>query len=170
LLLLVQTHPPKDYRRHLRTLSACSRSSMLEDGRTGKEPRQTWVPQRYYANSGQQFNDVERTAVSPAPPPSKPVAYGSIETIDSSPSDSLLEASPAEQSQPDYATPHQHRIILPVIKGHGRLVVAHRTVPYWIGMLFVMGAFAWAVLCAIYAYPVLGGHPNDWKFGSGGGR
>lgn len=141
---------------------------MLEDGRTGEKPRQTWVPQPYQANSGKQFNDVERTAVSSGSPPFKPVAYGSIETIDSSRSDSLLEASPAEQSRPDYAT-HQHRIIPPVIKGHGRLFVAHRTVPYWIGALLVMGAFAWAVLCAIYAYPVLGGHPNSWKFGSGDG-
>lgn len=115
------------------------------------------------ANSGLQFDDVERTAVSSessVSPPHKPVVYGSIEAIDFSRNDSLLEVSPAEQLLSGSTLPHQHRIIPPSIRGHGHLIVARRTVPYWIGALFVTGAFTWAVWCAMYAYPVLGGHPN----------
>ncbi|KAF2820137.1 hypothetical protein CC86DRAFT_460116 [Ophiobolus disseminans] len=121
------------------------------------------------------FDDVERTAATSESPPStpfKPVVYGSIEPIGSSPNDSLLGASPvqSERVRPGYTFPHQHRIIPPSISGHGRLIIAHRTIPYWIGALFVVGAFGWAVWCALYVYPLLGGHPNNWKFSTGNGR
>ncbi|KAH7067083.1 hypothetical protein FB567DRAFT_542018 [Paraphoma chrysanthemicola] len=115
-------------------------------------------------------DDVERNAVASEPPPIKAVAYGSIQPIDSSSRNtSLVELSPLELPRPGYTHPHQHRIIPPSIKGHGRLIIAHRTVPYWVGVIFVVGAFSWAVWCALYIYPLLGGHPNDWRIGIGDG-
>jgi hypothetical protein len=115
-----------------------------------------------------QFNDVETDAGSSESPPFKPVVYGSIApTETSSGEDTLIDVSPVERPRPGYTRPHQHRIIPPSIKGHGRLIVAHRTVPYSVGALFVLGAFAWAVWTAIYVYPLLGGRPKDWKFGDG---
>jgi hypothetical protein len=108
-----------------------------------------------------QFNDVERTAATSESPPFKPLVYGSIVPIETtSRDDSLIDISPVERVRPGYTRPHQHRIIPPSIKGHGRLIVAHRTVPYFVGAIFVLGAFAWAVWSAVYAYPLLGGHPN----------
>ncbi|KAF2034504.1 hypothetical protein EK21DRAFT_108118 [Setomelanomma holmii] len=111
------------------------------------------------------FDDIERDAATSESPPLKSVAYGTIEPIGSSPRiDSLVdEVSPVERPRPGYTLLHQHRIIPPSIKGHGRLIVAHRTVPYWIGAFLVIGAVAWAVWCALYIYPLLGGHPNDWR-------
>jgi hypothetical protein len=80
--------------------------------------------------------------------------------------DSGVGASPTMLPRAGYKTPHQHRIIPPSITGHGRLIIAHRTVPYWVGLVFVVGVFFWAVWCAIYLYPLLGGHSNDWKSGN----
>jgi hypothetical protein len=127
------------------------------------------VPQQCVAiaNPSLQFNDdVERNSALSESSPIKSVVYGTIEPVGSS---SGEDNSPVELPRPGYTFPHQHRIIPPSIKGHGRLIIAHRTVPYWIGALLVIGTFAWAVWCAIYLYHVLGGRPYDWKFGSGGG-
>ncbi|OAL05632.1 hypothetical protein IQ06DRAFT_289743 [Phaeosphaeriaceae sp. SRC1lsM3a] len=117
------------------------------------------------------FNDdVERNSALSESSPIKSVVYGTIEPVGSSSGESsLVQNSPVERPRPGYTFPHQHRIIPPSIKGHGRLIVAHRTVPYWVGAVFVVGSVAWAVWCAIYLYHLLGGRPNDWKFGSGEG-
>jgi hypothetical protein len=72
--------------------------------------------------------------------------------------DSGVVVSPVDVSPPKplYAHPHGRRIIPPSIKGHGRLIVAHRTVPYWGGVMIVIGCFAWAVVCAVYISALLG--------------
>ncbi|OAL57169.1 hypothetical protein IQ07DRAFT_582408 [Pyrenochaeta sp. DS3sAY3a] len=98
--------------------------------------------------------------------------YGAIDIESASSSsspriDSSIQVTPIELPRPGYSHPHQHRIIPPSIKGHGRLIIAHRTVPYFVGLIFVIGSFTWAVWCALYLYPVLGGHPNDRKPGFG---
>ncbi|KAF1913487.1 hypothetical protein BDU57DRAFT_520375 [Ampelomyces quisqualis] len=112
--------------------------------------------------SGLFNDDVEHNAATADSPPFKSVVYGSTVPIGGSSSEnSPIEVSPVEQPRPGYSFPHQHRIIPPSIKGHGRLIVAHRTVPYWVGVLFVLGAVAWAVWCALYIYPLLSGHPNN---------
>ncbi|KAF2131864.1 hypothetical protein P153DRAFT_394054 [Dothidotthia symphoricarpi CBS 119687] len=87
-----------------------------------------------------------------------PIAYGSFDPTSAARIDSATE-SPIKQPRPGYKYANSHRIIPPSIKGHGRLIVAHRTVPYWGGILIVLGAFVWAVLCAIFLYPLLSGHP-----------
>ncbi|KAH7381581.1 hypothetical protein BKA66DRAFT_570715 [Pyrenochaeta sp. MPI-SDFR-AT-0127] len=99
-------------------------------------------------------------------PSTRDLEYGTIESSASSDrNDSAVIVSPTEQPQPrpGYSRPHQHRIIPPSIKGHGRLIVAHRTVPYWVGVAIVLGAFAWAVWCALYVYPLFGGHAHNWQ-------
>ncbi|KAH9868163.1 hypothetical protein J1614_007235 [Plenodomus biglobosus] len=87
------------------------------------------------------------------PKPSyRDVEYGSIidaETPDRA--DSGVQVSPVEP-QSGHVRGHQYRILPPRISGHGRLIAAHRTVPYWLGVVFVVGSFAWAVFCAIYIY------------------
>ncbi|KAF2856487.1 hypothetical protein T440DRAFT_411400 [Plenodomus tracheiphilus IPT5] len=83
--------------------------------------------------------------------------YGSIDAeapLDRA--DSGVEVSPIEPPS-GYTYRQQYRIIPPRISGHGRLIAARRTVPYWIGLVSVVGAFAWAVLCAIYIYRLGGG-------------
>ncbi|KAF1947210.1 hypothetical protein EJ02DRAFT_365332 [Clathrospora elynae] len=113
--------------------------------------------------------------IDPLPIPNDPTSkqsfreavYGSIDSS-SSAHDSAIEVSPTEVPQRAFPRPHQYRIIPPRVNGHGHLIVVHREVPYFVGISFVFGAFAWAVWCAIYAYPLLGGHSNDWKSGHGG--
>lgn len=114
-------------------------------------------------------DDVEHTAAIADSPPFKPVVYGSIVSVASSSRNNSTEVSPVELPRPGYTLPHQHRIIPPSISGHGRLILAHRTVPYWVGVLFVTGAFAWAVWCAIYVYRVLGGDPRGYRYDDGQG-
>ncbi|KAH8726868.1 hypothetical protein GQ44DRAFT_704930 [Phaeosphaeriaceae sp. PMI808] len=115
------------------------------------------------------FHDVERdAAISDSSSPSKPTVYGTVHPIGSSsrddspldtPLDTPLDLDPVAQlPRPGYTHPHQHRIIPPSITGHGRLIVAHRVVPYWVGTLIVLGTFAWAVWCARYIYPLLKGY------------
>lgn len=99
----------------------------------------------------------------------KPIAYGSTPSTFSSPHDSAIEVSLTDPPAPfiappllyTYSHPNGRRIIPPSISGHGRLIVAHRTVPYWAGILIVIGAFAWAVFVAIYVVELLGAkHPS----------
>ncbi|KAI8937665.1 hypothetical protein NX059_005367 [Plenodomus lindquistii] len=82
--------------------------------------------------------------------------YGSIGAEDPlDRADSGIQVSPTEP-RPGYAHHHRYRIMPPKISGHGRLIAAHRTIPYWIGVVCVIGAFSWAVLCAIYIYRLNG--------------
>ncbi|KAF1841322.1 uncharacterized protein K460DRAFT_369359 [Cucurbitaria berberidis CBS 394.84] len=83
------------------------------------------------------------------------------DSLDSSSSSPL---SPTELPRPGYSRPYQHRIIPPSIKGHGRLIVAHRVVPYWVGVLLVIGVFSFGVFCAM----VVSGHANNGKSHRGG--
>ncbi|KAF3051671.1 hypothetical protein E8E11_010535 [Didymella keratinophila] len=94
----------------------------------------------------------------------KPITYGSSS---SSPNDSAIEVSPVDRPfypRPllyTYSHPNGHRIIPPSISGHGRLIVAHRTVPYWGGVLVVIGSFAWAVFVAMHVFELVGAkHPS----------
>lgn len=89
----------------------------------------------------------------------RPAPYGSLESTTSADcNDSGVMVSPADPSPPKYrySHPQGRRIIPPSIKGHGRLIVAYRTVPYWGGVMVVIGCFAWAVVCAIYISALLG--------------
>ncbi|KAF1934303.1 uncharacterized protein M421DRAFT_415339 [Didymella exigua CBS 183.55] len=94
----------------------------------------------------------------------KPITYGSSST---SAHDSAVEVSPTDppsRAPPllyTYSHPNGHRIIPPSISGHGRLIIAHRTVPYWGGALVVIGSFAWAVFVAMHVFELLGAkHPS----------
>ncbi|UPX14036.1 uncharacterized protein EKO05_0004529 [Ascochyta rabiei] len=115
----------------------------------------------------------EHTSPSRAPPtlPSKshfkPITYGSTSSTFTSPHDSAVAVSPTEHPftapplRYTYSHPNGHRIIPPSISGHGRLIVAHRTVPYWAGILVVIGSFAWAVFVAMHVFEAVGAkHPS----------
>jgi hypothetical protein len=98
----------------------------------------------------------------PSKPSFRDAVYGSI-GLPSSAHDSAIEVSPTDTSQRGYPPPRRYYIFPPNINGHGRMVLAHRTVPHLVGFVLVVGVFAWGVCSAIYAYPLLGGHPNDGK-------
>ncbi|KAF1958712.1 hypothetical protein CC80DRAFT_17784 [Byssothecium circinans] len=50
-----------------------------------------------------------------------------------------------------------YSIYPPLITGHGRLLRARQTIPAWLGVLVVLGLFAWTVWCALHV-SLLGGH------------
>jgi len=54
-------------------------------------------------------------------------------------------------------TQARYRIMPPRIAGHGRWLVSHRTVPYWMGVFCIVGAFTWAAVCAMYVYRLRAG-------------
>ncbi|KAH9866372.1 hypothetical protein IAQ61_008377 [Plenodomus lingam] len=85
------------------------------------------------------------------PKPYRDVEYGTIDAEIPDRVDSGVEVSPIEPES-GYAHRHQYRVLPPKISGHGRLIAGQRTVPYCIGVVFVTGAFAWAVLCATYIF------------------
>jgi hypothetical protein len=97
-------------------------------------------------------------------PSFRDAVYGSIGSP-SSAHDSGVEVSPTNTLQRGYPPPRRYYIFPPNINGHGRMVLAHRTVPHLVGFVLVVGVFAWGVCSAIYAYPLLGGHPNDGRAG-----
>ncbi|KAJ4988949.1 hypothetical protein SVAN01_05573 [Stagonosporopsis vannaccii] len=114
---------------------------------------------------------LQHSSPSHTPPPKShftPVSYGAASSSFSpSPHDSAIEVSPTDPpfAAPPllytYSHPHGRRIIPPSISGHGRLIVAHRTVPYWGGVLIVIGSFAWAVFIAMHVFELLGArHPS----------
>jgi hypothetical protein len=96
---------------------------------------------------------------APSTPSLRDAVYGSISSP-SSAHDSGIEVSPTDTSQRGYPPTGRYYIIPPHINGHGRMVLAHRTVPHLIGLVLVMGVFAWGVCSAMYAYHFLGGHLN----------
>ena len=111
---------------------------------------------------------VDPLSNDPASKPSfRDAIYGSIETS-SSVHDSGIEVSPTELPQRSFTGSNSRYYIFPPnINGHGRMIPAHRTVPYVVGCALVIGVFAWGVCSAIFAYPLLGGHANNWKSGQG---
>jgi hypothetical protein len=88
--------------------------------------------------------------------------YGSI-SPPSSTHDSGIEVSPTDPPPLERGYPPSRRYYIypPNINGHGRLVPAHRTVPHLIGLVLVLGVFAWGVCSAMYVYRFLGGHVHD---------
>ncbi|KAH6619962.1 hypothetical protein C7974DRAFT_415211 [Boeremia exigua] len=95
-----------------------------------------------------------------------------------SPHDSAISIAPSAAAPPlarpplryTYSHPNGHRIIPPSISGHGRLIVARRTVPYWGGVLIVVGSFAWAVFVAMHCFELLGGRRRSVRVPGGRGE
>ncbi|EFQ92226.1 hypothetical protein P3342_011388 [Pyrenophora teres f. teres] len=92
-------------------------------------------------------------------PSFRDAVYGSIKPPRSA-HDSVIDVSPTDTSQRDFPPTGRYYIYPPIINGHGRLVIAHRTVPHLAGCLLVVGTFVWGVCAALYAYPLLGGHSH----------
>ncbi|KAL1797055.1 hypothetical protein ACET3X_005595 [Alternaria dauci] len=104
----------------------------------------------------------------PSPPTSSPpkpcigdAIYGTTASSNSI-HDSGIEVSPtATLQRTDYPSSRRYYILPPNINGHGRMVLAHRTVPHVVGVVLVVGVFAWGVCCALFAFPLLGGRSGQ---------
>lgn len=110
-------------------------------------------------------DEMDPTRSDEPPKPSfRDAVYGTIASPGST-HDSGIEVSPTTTLQRGYPPSRRYYIFPPNINGHGRMVLAHRTVPHLIGFVLVVGVFAWGVCSAIYAYPLLGGHSSDGRAG-----
>jgi len=106
-----------------------------------------------------QFEDVERNATGLNPSLTS-VVYGSNDAASrASPrNDSIIDLSAVNVDAvlpTENPAPHRHYIIPPSIRGHQQPLVARRTIPYTVGVLLVVGAFSWAVCCALLVSPLM---------------
>ncbi|KAF1831810.1 hypothetical protein BDW02DRAFT_571700 [Decorospora gaudefroyi] len=73
------------------------------------------------------------TSTSPQKPTFHTAIYGTISSTSQSPTS---DNAPDDTENAD--SRRRYYIFPPNINGHGRLIVAHRTVPYVVGCLFVV--------------------------------
>jgi hypothetical protein len=126
---------------------------MLHDGRPGAMV----LPPRFdvaVLTNAVQFEDVERNAADSNPSLTSVVCDSSDAA--SPRNDSIIDMSAVDVALlTETPAPHRHYIIPPSISGHQRPLVARRTVPYTVGVLLVVGAFSWAVCCALFVSPLV---------------
>jgi hypothetical protein len=66
--------------------------------------------------------------------------------------DSAVEINPASPTRTYTNAPSEARYYVypPLITGHGQLMRGRQTVPAWVGVLIIVGGFAWIVGCAFF--------------------